>query len=202
MNLRTVVPASAQPLTLAEARLQCNVTPYVADANSPPEYTHPDDDLITALITTSCQHVESFCNVIMTDAVYEFRTRCFGGLLMLPRGPVADVDWVKYLDEDEALQTLADTEYYLDDNPWAPAIGLKKDKTWPAIYVRDDAVRVQFSGGFYSPTFPMPAQLLQAMKMMIGHWYRNREAVAATQMYEVPLAAECLMMPHRRGMGV
>lgn len=199
MNLRTVEPASAEPLTLAQARLQCKVDAYDT-STSPP--SHPDDDLISALISAAREHVENFCNVIMTDAVYEFRTSAFGGAILLPRGPVSAVDWVKYLDEDEALQTLADTVYYLDDNPWAPSIGLKKDQVWPAAYARDDAVRVQFSGGFMSPTFPVPVALLQAMKMMIGHWYRNRAAVTDAEMYEVPLGAKLLMMPHRRGMGV
>lgn len=198
MNLRTVSPASAEPLTLADARLQCKVDAYDS-TTSPP--SHPDDDLIRALITTAREHIENFCNVIMTDAVYEFRVGAFGDALALPRGPVADVDWVKYLDENEQLQALDVSVYYLDDNPWSPTIGLKKDQMWPTTRKRDDAVRVQFSGGFYSPTFPMPAQLLQAMKMMIGHWYRNRMAADPVELFEVPLGAQLLMMPHRRGMG-
>jgi uncharacterized phiE125 gp8 family phage protein len=198
MNLRTVEPASAEPVTLAEARLQCKVD-AIDTSTSPP--SHPDDALIQVLISGAREAVENFTNTILTDAVYDYRCASFGGCIMLPRGPVDTVDFVKYLDESEQLQTLSTAAYYLDDNPWAPLIGLKKDQTWPAIYSRADAVRVQFSGGFVSPN-NVPKALVLAMKLLIGHWYRNREDSSVVQMHEIPMGAKVLMMPHRRGMGV
>jgi uncharacterized phiE125 gp8 family phage protein len=199
LNLRTVQVPSAEPVTLAEARLQCKVDAY--DASTSPA-SHPDDTLIEALITGAREQVENFCNVILTDAVYEYRCPAASGGIFLPRGPVSTVDWVKYLDVNEALQTLATTVWYLDDNPWQAVINLKKDQVWPAIYARDDAVRVRFSGGFISPN-PIPKPLILAMKLMIGHWYRNRsESVIGTIVSEIPMGAKVLMMPHRRGMGV
>jgi uncharacterized phiE125 gp8 family phage protein len=200
-NLRTVEPATAEPVTLVQARAQCKVEAIDASVSPP---VHPDDDLLRGLITAAREAVENFTNTIMTDAVYEYRTDCFGGCILLPRGPVSDIDWVKYLDENEALQLLATSVYYLDDNPWQPVVGLKKDQVWPVVALRrGDAVRVQFSGGFYSPTFPLPQGLVQAMLLLIGHWYRNREdAVVGTIITEIPMGAKILMMPHRRGMGV
>jgi uncharacterized phiE125 gp8 family phage protein len=199
MNLRTVTPASAEPLTLAEARLQCRVDAFDT-STSPP--SHPDDALIETLITAARESVENFTNVILTDAVYEYRTGRPIEFVLLPRGPVDAVQWVKYLDDNEQLQTLADTVYYLDDNPWQAAIGLKKGQAWPSIYSRDDAFRVQFSGGFSSPNL-VPSALVLAMKLMIGHWYRNREDTSTGEkLAEIPMGARVLMMPHRRGMGV
>lgn len=199
LNLRTLVAASAEPLTLVQARLQCKVDAFDT-GTSPP--SHPDDSLIEALITAARETVENFTLTILTDAVYEYRCASFGGGLLLPRGPVDSVDWVRYLDSDEQEQTLATSVWYLDDNPWQAMIGLKKNQVWPEVYRRDDAVRIRFSGGFRSPN-PMPQQLLQAMKLMIGHWYRNREnAVVGTIITDIPLGAQVLMMMHRRGMGV
>lgn len=36
-----------------------------------------------------------------------------------------------------------------------------------------------------------------AMRFLIGHWYRNREAVAAGAMTPVPMAVESLLAPER-----
>jgi uncharacterized phiE125 gp8 family phage protein len=201
MNLRPVTPASAEPVSVDEARQQCKVDPTL-DGNSPPTYSHPDDDLIQTLITAAREHVENFTNTTCTDATYEYRCAGFGGCIMLPRGPVDSVTSVKYLDENEQEQTLAEAVWYLDDNPWAPSIGLRKNQVWPVTYRRADAVRVVFSGGFNSPS-TVPKALVLAMKLMIGHWYRNREnAVVGTIITEIPMGAQILMMPHRRGMGV
>jgi hypothetical protein len=38
---------------------------------------------------------------------------------------------------------------------------------------------------------------MQAMRMLIGHWYGNREALAGVNMGEVPLGVEALISPYR-----
>jgi hypothetical protein len=234
LNLRIIDPASAEPITLAEARLQCKVDPYVAGTDSPPTYTHPDDALITGLIRAARGHAERYTRMNLTDASYEYRCPppYYGGgdraavlpgqggygdpasvnyfegypgpqglRVPLPMGPVWDVVSVKYLDVDEVEQTLSPAVYFLNDDPWAPTVGLKKGQAWPAMYWREDAFRITFTGG---PTLenPVPLEMVQAMKLMIGHWYRNREDATVAQMYEIPLGAKVLMMDHRRGMGV
>jgi hypothetical protein len=228
LNLRIIDPASAEPITLAEARLQCKVDAFDT-STSPP--SHPDDALITSLIKAARGHAERYTRMNLTDASYEYRcpppyfgygerlpgdggysdpasANYFQGLpgpqglrVPLPMGPVWDVVSVKYLDVDEVEQTLASSVYFLNDDPWAPMVGLKKGQAWPAMYWREDAFRITFTGG---PTVsnPVPLEMVQAMKLMIGHWYRNREDATVAQMYEIPLGAKVLMMDHRRGLGV
>lgn len=45
-------------------------------------------------------------------------------------------------------------------------------------------------------TFPLPLQ--QAVLMLVGHWYNQREAVAGIQMREVPYTFQALIKPYRR----
>lgn len=51
-------------------------------------------------------------------------------------------------------------------------------------------------------TCALPAESLpvvvMAVKLLVGHWYANREAVAAGSMSEVPLAFDALVSPLRR----
>jgi len=43
-----------------------------------------------------------------------------------------------------------------------------------------------------------PAQLKQAVLLLAGHWYNQRESVAGVQMYEVPDALQALIKPFRK----
>lgn len=44
----------------------------------------------------------------------------------------------------------------------------------------------------------LPAPLKQAVLLLGGHWYNQREAVAGVQMHSVPLAYDALVRPYRR----
>ncbi len=44
--------------------------------------------------------------------------------------------------------------------------------------------------------FPTP--LRQAVMLLVGHWYNQREAVASVQMHEVPLGVLSLVKPYIR----
>lgn len=44
----------------------------------------------------------------------------------------------------------------------------------------------------------LPAPLQQAVLLLGGHWYNQREAVTGVQMHAVPLAYDALVRPYRR----
>lgn len=44
----------------------------------------------------------------------------------------------------------------------------------------------------------LPAMLLQAVLLIAGHWYNQREAVSGVQMAEVPYTLQALIKPYRR----
>ena len=44
--------------------------------------------------------------------------------------------------------------------------------------------------------FPLP--LKQAMMMLAGHWYNQRESVSTVQMHEVPDSLQALIKPYRK----
>ncbi|MBD5370364.1 MAG: phage gp6-like head-tail connector protein [Bacteroides sp.] len=43
-----------------------------------------------------------------------------------------------------------------------------------------------------------PPMLRQAVMLLAGHWYNQREGVAAVQMHEVPYTVQALIKPWRR----
>jgi uncharacterized phiE125 gp8 family phage protein len=48
-----------------------------------------------------------------------------------------------------------------------------------------------FWGGIF------PESIRNAIKMLAGHWYENRENSAADQLHEVPMDAKQLLYPYR-----
>lgn len=43
-----------------------------------------------------------------------------------------------------------------------------------------------------------PAELQQAVLLIAGHWYNQREAVSGVQMAEVPYTLQALIKPYRK----
>lgn len=56
-------------------------------------------------------------------------------------------------------------------------------------YTRRD-LDAEFPGGW-------PADILQPVRLLVGHFYLNREAVSSGQMVEIPLGVKALLAPHR-----
>ena len=79
-----------------------------------------------------------------------------------------------------------------------PRIERAYEQSWPSVRDQPQAITVRAVMGYASAS-AVPYPLKQAMKLLIGHWYENREAVVVGQVpMEVPLAAEALISPYRR----
>jgi len=81
-----------------------------------------------------------------------------------------------FADDDEYLQHLLDAaEQYV-----CTATNRKEDELLEA------------GGGKF------PAMLQQAVLLIAGHWYNQREAVSGVQMAEVPYTMQALIKPYRK----
>ncbi len=98
---------------------------------------------------------------------------------------------VKYYDTNGDLQTVDDTNYIV----YPDYIKFKSAFPVPALDTdRDDAVHL-ISTHAYAP---MPESLKLAMKMLIAHWYRNREPVTFNAVpNKIPHTINALFVPHR-----
>ena len=62
--------------------------------------------------------------------------------------------------------------------------------------VLDDINREDFSS-LTDADGNVPAQISQAVRLLVGHWYRNREAETTVNMYKLPLGYESLLKKYR-----
>lgn len=170
-----------EPITLSQAKAWLRV-----DGNE-------ENALIATLIITAREMVETDTGLILVPRTIRiFSTPPTTRELELPVSPVASVDDVTYIDGDGATQTYAATNYELLSGRYQ-SLKLKSDATWPAMSDRRDALRIDVTAGTDDRS-QWSNVALQAMQMLIGHWFANREAViTGTVSREVELSYRALV---------
>ena len=141
-----------------------------------------DDSLIRDYIrsaTDYCEGQVTGSRAIVTQT-WDWKLHFWpGGLFDIPKPPLQSVTHVKYYAEDSStgLTTLSST-YYIVHVPTdiTGSIELHPQRgDWPTIANRADALQVRFVAGY--GTTSIPEQFKQAVKLTVGHYYNNREAV-------------------------
>lgn len=182
---RLVTAPSTEPLTYSEVKAFLRL-------NDDTEQT-----FVTNLIKVARQTVETqIWRPLISQAWGMYFDKDELSLLVfnINKAPIISVDNVKYYDSSNVLQTLASTEYESDiyGNPARFRL-----KTIPTVYDRLGALQVNFTCG-YANAAAVPQPIVQAIYMIIGHLYENRQdVVTGTQVNEIPLASRYLLEPYR-----
>ena len=116
----------------------------------------------------------------------------------LPVVPVQSVTSMAYYDEANTEQALDLSDFTFLASEDVAYIEPKSGVSWPAMYDRADALNITFLAGFGAVS-DAPQALVHALKLMIYHWYENRQDVEATQMHHIPLGAQALINRYRIG---
>lgn len=183
MGLRPLTSPVAEPVTLAEAKAHLRVT-------------HSDDDAyITRLISAARAHIEDDINRALATRSMLLTLDSFPcDAIRLDFGPVLSVASVKYDDVDGNEQSVLAADYYLD-NANNPAWLVPAEDGWSTTLTAAGAVRVEYIAGWDSGM--TPPGLIQALLMLVGEWYDNREAATDKPRSKLPHAVDRLTWPHR-----
>lgn len=190
-----------EPITLDVARLHLRL-----DTEGSPQ-AHPDDALVEALIVAAREAAESYTGLAIAYQSYTLALDEFpDAAIVLGKWPINAISSITYKDANNATQTVSSADYFLDNYARPGEVALQPTKSWPATAAVANAVVVTFTAGFtdaLSPDpYPLPKSLKQALLLTIGHLYDHREAVSATEKYEMPMGVISLMTPHRISMGL
>ena len=147
---------------------------------------------------------------------YEFKSEVYfrAGQILIPGPPLQTIDSLTYLDENGVQQTLDPSLYQVDSINEPARVAPAANQMWPLtqISVRApilNAVQIGFTAGYgdatddggktsLPPTFP--TGIVQAIRLLIGHWYENRMDVLTgirAAAIEVPKAASTLLWMNR-----
>lgn len=169
MNLIVVTPPTVEPVTLAEARAQCNIDHELHDF------------LLAGFISAARQTAEHELQRSLVAQTFQLSLDGFpDGVIELPMGPIPaesalSIVSVKYTDTADVEQTVDPADYELD--PYSNIPRLVPVNGWPTPKDAMNSVRVRYTSGHASPgTIPQPVRqwiLLQAADL-----YENRQATA------------------------
>lgn len=167
--IRVIDRPTEEPLSLAEVKIHLRVD-------------HTDEDeMLSGYISAARDLVENECSrALMAQTVelglddfprYEDRIR-------IPRGQLQGIFSFLYTDVDGITHAMnAGTDYKLNQFSEPAEVVLPFNAVWPSVMLDTAApVRIQFQCGYESAA-DVPKQAKQAMLMLIGDWYVNREDV-------------------------
>ncbi|MFG1465257.1 head-tail connector protein [Xanthobacter sp. DSM 24535] len=119
-----------------------------------------------------------------------------GAHIDLPYPPYVELVSISYLDPLGAQQSLATEAVAVINHGGLARLYPLFGSCWPLVLRRPGAVRVRYRAGYETPELDaVPIQ--QAMLLMIGHWYRNREAESEVSFSHLPLGVDALLGPYR-----
>lgn len=167
MNLSLLTPPGAEPVSLDEAKTHLRIDEDCDCAG--------DDAYLQALISAARQYCECFQNRAYITQTWEMSLERFTRVVEIPKGSLQAVDSVIYRDAMGAETELIEgTDYIYSSRGIHGRLTTPYDKTWPcfAPYPLDPVV-IRFTCG-YGDAEAVPAQVKQAVLLLVGHWYENR----------------------------
>lgn len=183
-------------VTLEALRLQCSVVPY--DEDSDGAFTHPDDDLLVALLAAAVDRAENFTGLSIRLKSYEGALDAFpddGGEIEIANPPLVEIHGVTYGNDSEVLEF---TDWALDDYS-QPARIKPLTGGWPSFSYALAGVKIAFEAGYTAAD--LPAAIRQALLLMVGDWYEHREDSTDKQNWPLNNGAMALLRPYRVELG-
>lgn len=117
--------------------------------------------------------------------------------IYIPLVPLISIDSVEYTASDETTKQLTNFRTFGAGSSQPGYIVPALDMSWPSTVCDTETVRITFTAGYEAGKIPPGIQ--HAIKLMIGHWFENREAVTTDQkgLANLPLAVDALLAPYR-----
>jgi uncharacterized phiE125 gp8 family phage protein len=193
---------STNPLTLSDVKMHLRVVDDLVDANTEQPYSS-DDATLAIYLQAAFEWVENetrqqLCNreyLLMLDG---FPRRARGECdsesfrqISLPKPPLVCVDSVHYLDPQGNLQTLSPSTYIVDATTKPGRVVLAPGQSWPQTNNATNCVRVCFTAG-YGWGDNIPTLLEQAILLLAGDWYENREDIVAARISNIPTGVRAI----------
>ena len=187
MNLKLFTPPAVEPVSLADI-----VSHLRIDSSD-------EDSLLLSMIEAARDYCESYQNRAYITQTWELALVSFpsGNEIILPRPPLQSsptAPTVKYYDTADVEATMAAADYMVDTYAEPGRIVLKYEKTWPSTTLRPaNGVIIKYVAGYGATAATVPERIIQAIKLLVGHMYENRESTDIKELKEIPFAVHSLL---------
>lgn len=191
-SLVRVTSPPIEPVSLAEAKVQCRVD------------TEDSDAYIVSLIAVARQYVEEMCDITLINSVWEARYDLFPvWSINLPRPPmVADTVTVTYRRGDGSYGTLssANGDFQVDSYVTPGRIYPNWATSWPATRGDENSVVVRYTAGYGTESRACPPVAKHLIMLLTAHWFDSRQIAVTGGQVQVPQTFRTLL--HASGLGI
>lgn len=146
-----------------------------------------EDELIAGYIQAAREWFENHTGHILVQREITQTFDRFAGYLELHQRPIVSVDEIAYTDTDGAAQTVA--SFVTTGLRYPLRVYPAHSEAWPSTRT-NTLVEVTFTAGYAEGEVPQRA--VQAILLLVENWFRNRGAVSAGPVNEVPFAVQAL----------
>lgn len=174
LSLKTA-PAE-EPITAAEAKSHMKVD--ITD----------DDTYIGTLITAARRKIENHTGARLVSQTWYWYLDEFPAesVLKIPIGPVSALTSITYTSSAGVAATFAAASYQADFASVPARVALNSGYSWPNTSLREiNGVCLEFVAGF-GVASAVPAELKHAVKLLVAHWYENREPEQPVDLNTIP----------------
>ena len=166
-----------------------------ADLKAHLRVDHSDEDtLIEALRDAAIEHVENYCNIKLGDVTAVFYMDGFPMTWEIPVGPVQSIQSIQYNPTSSTTSTLATSNWYADLVRKPARVSVINPPSVADYW--HNGVQVNFTVGY--PEADVPAAIVHAIRLIVGHYYEQRQQVVVGAIAtELPFGVHALLNPYR-----
>jgi uncharacterized phiE125 gp8 family phage protein len=142
-------------------------------------FTH-DDDYLESLRDVAINWVEEYTNRKLAYQRWKVHLDNWpsGDCITIPYAPLssAPTTAVRYTDSDSSTVTFSSSQWELDTDSIPGRLCLKYNEDWPTATLWNvNPITVEFRCGHGNSSSDIPVEIRQAMLLVIGDLYENRE---------------------------
>lgn len=167
MPVRVVTPPSLEPISVEEAKEHLRIDGF------------DEDSYIDSLIVTAREWAEKCQRRALITQTLRYSCDAFptGREIELPRPSLQSVTSIAYKDKDGNVHTLDPATYAVDTESIVGRVVLMPGASWPTFEAYPvNAVSITYEAGYGDAPSDVPQRTKQAMFLLVGYWYANREA--------------------------
>ena len=157
-----------------------------------------DDEVLVGLITTARQWCENYqrrayIEQSITWTLDDWQTEFY------PPSPPLISATIKYIDTAGVQQDLGVGVYTVDTESEPGRIYETYGQSWPSIRGDRNSIEIIYKAGYGATAASVPQNIKNAMLLLVGHWFENREAVVSGFIIprEMLLAVQSLLFQDR-----
>lgn len=153
-----------------------------------------EDELLSALIIAAREYCESYQGRSYITQTLEMTLDGWPQFpISVPRPPLASVTSIKYYGIDNTEHTLDAANYFVDVDHEPGRICLSSVGALPSTALRElSSVKITYTAGKSTAA----KKVKQAILLLVGHWYANREATGKVT-DEIKFAVHALLSQDR-----